>query len=187
MIHSHKIIAVIPIIERILCFGLYTLISGGESDSGALNQILVFNSAQNTWMGGGQPMKYQRYKHAVALLPNVSRFCPWRFWRKLWKLHSCHLFDQNLVFILTDNKKSYQSWEQTGPFLVNVCRVCGLPLVGGFDWTSLTCKRWNCSWFSLQITTLLFTNHRLQQLLWHWTNVRSEKWHLKILQNKRSR
>ena len=55
---------------------LNTLISGGESDSGALSQILVFHSAQSTWLGGGQPMKYPRYDHAVGLLPNVSRFCP---------------------------------------------------------------------------------------------------------------
>ena len=54
------------------------LIPGGQTDSNnqILNQILVFDAAQSTWKGGFPPMKYERYQHAVGLLPNVSRFCP---------------------------------------------------------------------------------------------------------------
>ena len=51
---------------------------GGNSNSVARNQILEFNSAgaESFWSGKGQ-MIYQRQEHAVQLLPNVSRWCPW--------------------------------------------------------------------------------------------------------------
>ena len=54
--------------------------AGGSSDklnsfTVNLNQILKFDSYQNSWIAGGA-MRYPRYpRPTVQVLPNVSRFC----------------------------------------------------------------------------------------------------------------